>query len=362
MATSDRGTELAAEGDPASRIHAAEFVTVSTSPTADAIAATAALVEALEAAALPFHVRVGEAPAIAFVDDVATVAVGGGTDADETVALPAPATPAAAELALTLDAEPDPALAAAGRHAWDPDADSDDAPDIPIERTAGLGLAVSDVADGLPHSTRLRGPWSGANADDGLPTGEHTDGDLASLAAIEALDASAVPERAARAIEAVLAPRQLPDGPVATVPGFADVLEVLAAVDPGAALAFACADDPASEDVLDAWRSGAMAVHDRLAAGPDEDDGDVAVYLAAGPAPHVLARLARAFEVTAPHVIAVTDEAFAVAAGDPGAIDRVAELTHAPIGTRFRHARRLIRGTHAGDPSDVAATVAEVVP
>lgn len=360
MATSDRGSGLAGDDDRANRLHAAEFVTVSTSPTADAIAATAALVQLFQQQSVPFHVRLGAAPTVTVAEDAPSIAVG--TSSQEAdVHLAPPATTEVTEITERFGTEPDPVLSAVGRQVWEAEPTSDDGADSDQKRSPGVGLPVADVADGLTHSTLLRGPWSGDTDYREIPQDAENDADLASLVALEALQASAVPARTASALERALHPMTTAEHAFPTVEGLADVLTVLAAEDPGMALAVACEPATHREEAVQRWHRSAAAVHDRLSTGPDETGGDVAVYYDADPAPHVLARLARDFEGEAACVLALSAETVAVATCDPSRIDRLVEHGCEPVAAWYRPGRCLLRGDHTGTPTDLADTLQEVL-
>lgn len=273
--------------------------------------------------------------------DAVTVAVGPVADADVSLGGDEPAAGRAAAIARELDVEPDRALALAGIVAAG-EVPADAAPAVleaaDADRRPGVGLATDDLAAGLAGSTLFHAPFSGdeeaaaaALADAGVdpdaePTAERGRA-VASLVAVTATDGPA-PERAAETVERALRPLDAP-GPVPTVEGYADLLDVVATVDPGLALAHALGECDV-QPVRSQWRDAGAAAHDAVAdAEPSRYDG-VVVLDAADAAPALVARLARDCRAPEPVAVAVGDGEIGVATVGPDAgpiADAVASAT-----------------------------------
>ncbi|GGL58369.1 hypothetical protein [Halocalculus aciditolerans] len=324
MAASSRRARSEVHG----ALSGASFVRVAARADGDCLAAAGVLAGACEASGLPFQVSVVETPVEAErrfdgVDDGVCVAVGfDAGDASVRSDEASSASASAFESASALGAEPDAALALAGAVAAGrpPEGAPLDAVDGDIDRRPGLCVPTADVADGLAHSLRLHGDVSGDEAQAGallaelaLPA-ELDDSARRRLASRVALDVTESPagERAATAIEAALRPHVLPDGPFATLEGYADVLDAVAATAPGLGVAFVLGhgDTPA---VLDAWRETARAVHGRLRReAPARYSGCVTFDAADAPLRQT-ARLVRDYRSREPTAIAVGDDGAAVA-------------------------------------------------
>lgn len=214
----------------------------------------------------------------------------------------------------------------------------------------GVAVPTRDPVEGLAHSTRLRAPWSGDTdataeslTDVGLDVaaGQSTDdADLAfeaveefeaddhraigSLVALDVVGDEAASPRAAESIARVLRPYATPQGPFATLGGYADVLEATARLEPGTGAALAMGHG-AREQALDVWRRHGQQVHEALdAASTGRYDGLFVVGIDAGPVEPV-ADLAAAYLSPEPTVLAVGDGEAAIAtAGDRGSADAAA--------------------------------------
>ncbi|MFB6304154.1 MAG: hypothetical protein ABEH47_03235, partial [Haloferacaceae archaeon] len=176
---------------------------------------------------------------------------------------------------------------------------------------------------------------------------------------VEAAAAPGAPPRAAEAVERVLRPYATPDGPFATLGGWADVLCGVARERPGAGVALALdaalaaagdgsratsantnanADADANADeryeprttALSAWRAHARAVHDLLDGVDDTTTGryeGLFVARAGEVTPgraRTAARLLRDFRSPEPATLVAGDGAVAAAATDRERLDAIA--------------------------------------
>lgn len=216
-----------------------------------------------------------------------------------------------------------------------------------LERRPGVAVPTVDPVDGLAHSTRIRAPWSGdadataeALADVGVDaaSGQSTDGadhafdedDHRAIGSLVALDVVGDDETAPRAAESItraLRPAATPQGPFATLGGYADVLEATARLEPGTGVALAMGHG-AREQALDGWRRHGRQVHAALdAASTERHDGLFVVEVDDGPVESV-ADLAAAFLSPEPTVLAIGDgQAAVVSIDEPlsaGTVERIA--------------------------------------
>ena len=346
MATTDRETDIQRGDDLASRIRSADMVAMSTSESAEAIAATGLLVGALQAIEHPFHVRVGRLPTVTYVDRLTTVSVG---EADPTadIVFPAPVIDDVCGLVHDLDQTPDSTLTAVSRISWGvPHTLSD-------QRTPGIGL-VEELPDGLAHSTLVHGPWS---SEANEITHEQNDRDLASEVVLETLAASPCQRRTGEALKQAVNPVPLEEGPFSTIEGYADILGVLTDVDPGLALALVCGQLDRREEALSTWRSAAQAIHKAIQDGPATQHDEIAVYRDVEAAPAMLARLAQQFSVNAETVIAIADGSVGVA-GSPATIETVSTID--AIESPVRQRPTLLSGAVSGSPDAIETAVTEV--
>lgn len=364
----------------AGAVRDAPFVRLVARDDGDALAAAGLLARALRDRNDPFHVRVAADP----VTEVANAGAGIGDAADAAVAAaePAadeddltvtvgagdgrhaipgegrPASTTAFAVARELGATPDPVLALAGVVAAGSVLGTDGSGDALeaattaelVERRPGVALPTADIADGLAASTLLRFPASGDPQAAGATLAElelpaELDADAhRRLASVVAVDVAAAPdasERAVSSVERALRPYATPEGPFATVGGYADVLDALAREAPGTGVALALADEP-SDDLraaaLDEWRSHGLAAHRALdSATTGRYDGAFVVRVDADPVilPTV-ARLARDFQSPEPVVVALSERggALAAAATEPvGLGDSLRELAGEVDGT-----------------------------
>jgi len=329
MSTTGRDqTPAPSPSDLAAAVERAAFVRLVSDATGDALSGTGVLARALAADDTPFQASV-VAP---FADpdrtteaDV-TVALGAGHgSADHTLA----ARPAATAFAVAreLGASPDPVLALAGTVAGgDVDGTVADAAErAGVQRRPGLAVPVTDLADGLAHSTLLSGPFSGDESAAreslsglDLPTGtteDLTEDDHRRVASLVALAATEdAPERAAETVAAGLYPYA--GGPFETIGGYADVLDAVAREAPGTGIALALGHEGVRENALSAWRTHAKDAHGAVAdATTGRYDG---LFVARGDEMPVgtVARLLADFHAPEPVVLVVTDGEAAARATD----------------------------------------------
>lgn len=227
--------------------------------------------------------------------------------------------------------------------------------------------AAGELADGLAHATLFHAPFSGtpgAAADALADAGIDPDADpgsepaaewienrrraVASLVAVAATEGPA-PERAGTTIERALRPHAI-DGPAATIGGYADVLDVVAAADPGLAVAHAVGD-VAFETLLAPWREASAATHAAVAAAePARYDGAVAYDAGSGPPP-LLARVARDSQCPEPVAVATGDDAIAIASTGPDASALASAVAGALDGSADGSTRRaVVRDPGGADP------------
>jgi len=227
----------------------------------------------------------------------------------------------------------DPVLALAGGIAAGVPAHGDaldDAEATGLERRPGVGIPTADLGDGLAHSTWYHASVSGDEQQAGallaelaLPA-EMDDEAHQRVASALAMDATEPPASAsaASALERALRPHVLPNGPVETLEGFADVLESLARSAPGLGAALAVGH-PDRTEALSVWREHAIAAHEAVRRGDrtrtsglvglETDDADA----------WTVARLVRDFRSAEPAVLVVGTNEVALATTETNAVDRL---------------------------------------
>lgn len=336
----------------ATALDGATFVAVRARADGDSLAAAGLVAAACRACSVPFGVRVGRDPERppAVDGDGLVVTVGWDAPGDGTVGPADMAALTDRERSASVDAyavareagdDPDPVLALAGAIAGGSVPGTDgteellaDAKAAGLARRPGIAVPTADLGVGLAASTRVRVPASGdvaaareAVASVGADGDPDTDARrrLASLVATGAAAAANAPPGAATAVEAGLRPYA--GGPLATVGGYADVLDALALAAPGLGIGIAIADDPTrlSDAALDAWRDHGLTAHRALdSATRRRYDGALVVVTDAPPAVlPTVARVARQFRSAEPVVIAVGTDApgNGTAAGSDGGDD-----------------------------------------
>lgn len=366
MSTTERSTmDADVASDVAARLRDAGFVRLFADARGDSLAASGVLARALDDLAIPFQASVVEttetySSRLDRVDDeTLVVALGTGTTDGEAVVVggtDCPASVTAFDVARELGVTSDAVLALAGAVAAGETVGAgqtarllDAIEDRGIERRPGVAMPVDDVVDGLAHSTLVNTPLSGdpatvqaALAELSLPAKLDADAHrrIASLVALDATDVDAAGrEQAIDSIERALSPHALPDGPFATVEGFADVLAAVAATAPGTAIALALGHD-ARSDALTAWRTHGAAVHSALSeATTGRYDGLFVARVDDGPV-RTTARLLRDFRSPEPVAMVVSDsEAGVAATGDEG------------VGTALSRAVADVGGESSGGPT-----------
>ncbi|ELY52054.1 hypothetical protein [Natronococcus jeotgali] len=331
-----------AETTPAP-LESAGFVRLVTSADGDALAATGLLARALRERGTPFQATVGRtvaerserATAGEPEADDATIVVGG-ADADVgAVRLDATdrtATLEAVELVRELGETPDLVLALAGLVAAGSDPGAGESEWLLetarerglVERRPGVAVPTADPVAGLAHSTRLRAPWSGDPdaVRDALAALEVPDEPAAddhraigSLVALEVVGAADATDRSAESIGRALKPYATPEGPFATVGGYADVLAATARTEPGTGVALAMGHG-VDRAALEAWRTHGRRAHAALdSAAASRHDGLVVLEIEDGPV-ETVAELAVAYRSPEPAVLAVGDGEAALVAAD----------------------------------------------
>ena len=374
----------------ATALASAPFVRVYGHADGDSLAAAGLLAVALQARSVPFQVHVSDDPA----DDLADPETGPVDDDSRTVLITAgrrdaadhalppaddsrPASVVAAAVSRELGVDPDPLLALAGTIAAGSLPGTDGSGGLLeqaeqsglADRRPGLAVPTAAVAGGLAHSTLMDAPFSGdvdaaeqRLADLDCPTdAAECDEDswmrLASAVAVEASTCESSTPAAAEAVERVLRPYATPNGPFATLGGYADVLSALAAETPGLAISLALGAPGITDEALDTWRAHASAAHAALEepiSGRYEGCFVLRVETDRPAALPTVARLARQFRSPEPVALVVTAElvdgqryaAAAAAADDPrGLADALST-----VATEFD-------GTAGGTPTQATLSV-----
>lgn len=357
----------------------AGFVQLVVRADGDALAASGILTRVLSGRGTPFQVTVGEtiaerterAQAAADDTDGDLILSIGATDAavPRLDAPDRPATLAAVEVSRALDSSSgsddgtdsdsdsglDPVLALAGLVAAgvEPGAgESEWLLEVArerglLERRPGVVVPTADPVDGLALSTRIRAPWSGdsdavagaladvgvdvvaeqSTDDDERSFGEDDHRAIGSLVALDVVGSDETVPRAAASIARTLRPDATPQGPFATLGGYADVLEATARLEPGTGAALAMGHG-ACEQALDVWRRHGRQVHDALdAASTGRYDGLFVVGVDDGPVASI-ADLAAAYLSPESTVLATgAGEAAIVTIDEPlsaGTVERIA--------------------------------------
>lgn len=396
------------ESEPAglvSAVTSSQRLSVRVRPTGEAVAAAGLLARTARRLDTPFHLRPTRRPTV--TPDGTTVLVGypdgvepshesaGDADADGTSAGktsdadtpngdltyvqpgPEPASVRVAEQLRAGGIEPDPVLTLAGAVAGgsQPAGEPLEAAERAdrLHRRPGVGVPTPDLATGLAYTTSLRLPVSNDPdaARELLETvgvaAEATPESLRRLASVVALDATSLDderrpaERAVEATERTLHPH-VTDEPFGSVEGYADVLETLAAADPGLALAAALEPEAVADRALDCWQTHGERVHAAVGdARSARYDGvfvlrvtDAADELTSGDATTdperratplaTVARLAQAFRSPEPRTLVVGDgHAAAVGSPDAPVGPPLCTAAESADGTAFGHVRATAR-------------------
>ncbi|QSG03231.1 exonuclease RecJ [Natranaeroarchaeum sulfidigenes] len=352
-------TDADATSNIAAQLREAGFVRLFAHADGDSLAASGVLARALNELGLPFQVSVVETREEYVnrskrVDEAVIVPIGIDSRRTDESVLSAiqptdrPTSVTAFEIARDLGVTPDAVLALAGAIASGAAAGADDTAGVldaaverGVEQRPGVGLPIDDLSDGLAHSTLFHAPYSGRPeavqatlAELALPAELDADAHrrIASMVALDATDVDEGQSRAAEAIEGALSPYTVPDGPFATVEGYADVLSAVASDAPGTGIALALGHD-ARLDALSAWRTHAAAVHDGLRNGTTgRYDGLFVARVEDGPV-RTTARLLLGYRSPEPIALAVSDDEAGVAAADEAGVAAVDEALASAIET-----------------------------
>lgn len=350
MATTGRDPGDAHAGDVAAGLRDAGLVRLVGAPDGDSLAATGILARSLSATGTPFQASVvGPFGGTARQTDADLTVAVGRDDASADVAIAGgdvAASPTAFTVAGELDASPDPVLALAGTIAAGAvDATVADAAErAGVEHRPGVAIPTDELAAGLAHSTLFHASFSGdvdavraaladLDIDEGATLSDLDEDDRRRVASLVALETTGSDdttgndvgsEHAAEAIERTLRPYE--GGPLATVGGFADVLDATARERPDVGMSLVLGGERATDHALDAWRTHGARAHEGIRAC------DVARYdglvVARGPSMPVgtVARLLADFRSPEPVVLVVSDdEAAAHARGDADGATDVAD-------------------------------------
>ncbi|WP_280538069.1 exonuclease RecJ [Halopenitus sp. POP-27] len=281
-----------------------------------------------------------------------------------------PASTAAFAVGTELGGDPDPVLALAGVVAAGsvPGTDgSGTALDVAtqrglVERQPGLAVPSPETDDGLATgiaaSTLFHAPYSGAPDDVRATIGADVLADadrrrVASTVAVDVVAPAAATQRASSAVERALRPYAT-TGPVGTVGGYADVLDVLARESPGTGIALALAGTGVNDDLrsaaIETWQTHGTAVHAAIAETTMARYDGVSVARVSAPAATLptVARLLREYRSPEPVTLVLDPDAgrVAAAATDPTG-----------IGTALRRVAAERDGTGWGGPTRGGARV-----
>lgn len=303
----------------------AGFVRLAPEATGDAVAAAGVLARALRATGTPFQIGIVTRPEETRTTEAdLVVTLGRATpDADATLGEEGPASVVAFDIASSLVGDAiAPTLAGAGVLAG---GDTPAGPlaealaEMDVTPRPGVATPTADLADGLAHSTLLHGPFSGdpdaAETVIERARAGSTDDEarrVASLVALQTVEATDAVPRAAEALEPALRPYA--GGPLETLEGYADVLAATVRDDPGTAVALALGHEDATDDALDAWRRHAMAAHEALRETTIRRHAGVVV--ASATPTETVARLLRDFRSPEPLALVDGDGRVALAAMD----------------------------------------------
>ena len=369
-------------------LESAGFVRLVTRADGDGLAAAGVLARALSARGTPFQVAVGRTVAgrtgrVGDVDErdesTVTIVIGAAdADAHRLESSDRPATLAACDIVRDLGGSPDPVLALAGAFAAgvEPGAGETEllleaARDRGLlEGRPGIAVPTDDLVDGLAHSTLCRGPWSGdreavQKALEGIDLSDELDGDdhrrVGSLVALDVVGDGDASERAAEAIGRCLHPYATPDGPFATVGGYADVLEATARTDPGTGVALAIGHGVETA-ALSAWRTHARRTHEALdGASTGRYDGLFVVGVD-GPV-ETAARLAATYRSPEPLALATGEDEAGLFALEEQSLGGPLEAMARELGAEYDVGRRrgYLRYDSDVDDSTIITTVRETL-
>ncbi|MFD1512242.1 exonuclease RecJ [Halomarina rubra] len=332
MSAADHPEDASTASDVAARCRDAEFVRLVATPDGDALAATGILASALAARDVAFQTSVTWWPA---TDSEADLTVSVGATGGDVSLTDTTLAPAAADVATELDADPDATLALAGAVAAgdDPGEHAALLDEAGLDRDPGIAGPADDVADAMAHTTLAHAPFSGDPEETARTlAGVDREGrTLASLFALSVLETGA--RYAGEAVERALHPYALADRfAMATLAGYADVLDATARVRPGTGVALALGYD-VRETALDGWREHARTVHGTVREATfARHDGLVVTDVtdeASAATLGSVARLVRDFRSPEPVVLAQSGGTAAVASAETDVTTLVAEAASA---------------------------------
>lgn len=322
MATTGRSTDATPAPDAvATLLRDAAFVHLVGHENGDALAAAGILADALDALDTPYQVSLASSTADAedrLLDGGTTLGLG--LDVGDSALGPDSAALGAFETAAVLGTDPNPILAIAGAVAggFVPQGPALEAAEADgVERRPGIGLPTADIGAGLAYSGWLRGSFSGDEqaagaflADLDLPAELDADAHTR-LASAVALDATGSGSEGVGALDRVLAPLGA-SGPFETIEGYADVLDALAATDPGTGLAFVLGYEDRSA-AIDAWKEAGERLHRTIERLSLSSESDVAFAEIEADAPRRVARLVRDFWAAGSAVVIRGQDSLALA-------------------------------------------------
>ena len=362
MAVAGRSEESPAANSVADALRDAGFVRLSTAADADSLAAAGLLARALSHRETPFQASVIDAwrPEAETTDDATTIHIGRDGTAD--VTLSSKASETAFAVCRDLGTDPDPVLALARAFAAPGEFEGSAAFERArernlIEQRPGVAIPVTDLTDGLAHTTLAHAPFSGdreataAALDGGEVADDEDRRRVASLLALSVAGMADSTPRATEVVECALRPyaiteRDRDDASTVsarfeTVGGYADVLRASAREQPGVGLALALGHD-VCEAALSAWRTHGKRAHTALRDATTERYRNVFVARVGIDAPlSTTARLLCDFRSPEPVALVVGEtRAVAAACEDATLGGRMAEAGAAADGDGNGSARR----------------------
>ncbi|EMA45875.1 hypothetical protein [Halococcus saccharolyticus] len=372
MAVAGRSEDGSTADSVAAALREAGFVRFRVAPDGDSLAATGLLARALAERDTPFqasvvHGRRSATTDTTGTDDTTTVRIGGTEPADVTLDPPESASEAAFEACRELGNDPDPILALAGAFTV-PDAALEGSAAFEaahdqtlVEQRPGVAIPITDLADGLAHTTLVHAGFSGDPdaVRETLAGREAADTDeerrkVASIVALAVASAENATPRAAETVEHALRPYEIVDrsddgsatgSGFTTVGGYADVLRACAHERPGTGLALAIGHD-VRDAALSAWRAHAGRAHAAARNATTARHRNLVIARVDADAPlATTARLLCDFRSPEPVVLVVCDTEAAAAAAD----DR-------NLGTRMREAATVADGDGTGSERRGRAT------
>ena len=320
MAIAGRSEDSPAADSAADALREATFVRLLAGDDGDSLAAAGLLGRALAELGTPFHARVAER-ATEPTDDATTVHIGLG-GGDLTLPQERPASETAFGVARDLDCDPDPVLALAGMgEGFEGTSAFEDAREQGIvERRPGVAVPVTDLADGLAHTTLVRASFSGDEEATTAALDGHDDPrEVASLLALSVATTDGATPRAAESVARALRPYAITASDDAggeqptTVGGYADVLRASARERPGVGLALALGHD-VWDAALTAWRTHGTRAHAALREATTERHRGVFVARVDDAPLATTARLLCDFRSPEPIALAVSETRAAAAA------------------------------------------------